>query len=155
MRFDLVDRVLEQSAERIVTLKNVSNAEEYLQDHFPSFPVLPGVFMIESMVQAARRLLIARAPSLSRHVLCEVKALKYASFVRPGDSMVVEMNLLKVLAGQVFEFKGSGRIHRPGALGDAEALACVSGRLVMRPASLHERFSAQTQSECAQAEKPR
>ena len=60
MHFDFVDRVLELTPERIVTLKNVAVSEEYLQDHFPTFPVLPGVFMIEAMVQAARRLLAGR-----------------------------------------------------------------------------------------------
>src|SRR5262249_58553760 len=61
MHFDLVDRVLEQSPDRIVTLKHVSAAEEYLQDHFPTFPVLPGVMMLEAMVQAGRRMLEKRA----------------------------------------------------------------------------------------------
>ncbi|MFN9973837.1 MAG: hypothetical protein ACK58T_28485 [Phycisphaerae bacterium] len=46
MHFSLVDRVIEQSADRIVTLKHVSSAEEYLQYHFPSYPVLPGDMMI-------------------------------------------------------------------------------------------------------------
>src|SRR5678809_98913 len=55
MHFDLVDRVLELTPERIVTLKQVSMAEEYLQDHFATFPVLPGVMMLEAMVQAGRR----------------------------------------------------------------------------------------------------
>ena len=52
MKFDLIDRVLEQSDDRIVALKHVTRAEEYLQDHFPTFPVLPGVMMVETMVQA-------------------------------------------------------------------------------------------------------
>ena len=57
MRFDLVDAVLERGGERIVTVKNVTAAEEYLGDHFPGFPILPGVMMLEAMVQAARRFL--------------------------------------------------------------------------------------------------
>jgi len=64
MHFDLVDRVLELAPDRIVTLKQVSAAEEYLQDHFPSFPVLPGVMMLEALVQAARRLAESRAPRI-------------------------------------------------------------------------------------------
>src|SRR5262245_9060147 len=61
MHFDLVDRILEQPPDRIVTLKHVTSAEEYLGDHFPSFPVLPGVMMLEAMVQAGRRMLEGRA----------------------------------------------------------------------------------------------
>ena len=56
MRFDLIDRVLECETDRIVAAKNVTMAEEYLGDHFPGFAVLPGVFMLETMVQAARSL---------------------------------------------------------------------------------------------------
>ena len=57
MKFELIDQILESSPDRVVAIKNVSSAEEYLADHFPSFPVLPGVFMLESMLQAARALL--------------------------------------------------------------------------------------------------
>lgn len=133
MHFDLVDAVLEQSPERIVTLKNVSAAEEYLQDHFPTFPVLPGVLMIEAMVQAARRLLASRDPALERHVLGQVRALKYGTFVRPGDAMRVEVVLQKS-AGDEFDFKGSAEVVRPDQPPDAPRPTSVSGRFLMRPA---------------------
>ena len=71
MKFDLVDQVLEQDEKRIVTIKQVTLAEEYLADHFPGFPILPGVLMLEAMVQAASKLL---APEGQRLVLGEVKA---------------------------------------------------------------------------------
>jgi 3-hydroxyacyl-[acyl-carrier-protein] dehydratase len=60
MHFRLIDAVVERGEDRIVAIKHVSSAEEYLQDHFPSFPVLPGVLMLEAMVQAGRELLEAR-----------------------------------------------------------------------------------------------
>lgn len=133
MHFDFVDAVLESSGDRIVTVKNVSASEEYLQDHFPSFPVLPGVFMIEAMTQAARRLLSMRDPALARHVLGSVRALKYGTFVRPGDSMRVEVLLLKSAEGGQFEFKGSASVVRAGIALGAETPACVSGRFTLRP----------------------
>ncbi len=142
MRFDLVDRVLERSEGRIVTLKCVSGAEEYLQDHFPTFPVLPGVMMIEAMVQAARRLLEERDPALSRHVLGQVRALKYGAFVRPGDALRVEVILHKSHADGSFEFKGSGEVVRAGStigareggIGGEESSSqtSVSGRFTLR-----------------------
>jgi 3-hydroxyacyl-[acyl-carrier-protein] dehydratase len=53
VKFNLVDKVEQLTPERIVTVKYVSLAEEYLADHFPTFPVLPGVMMLESATQAA------------------------------------------------------------------------------------------------------
>lgn len=60
MHFRLVDQILECGPDRAVTVKNVTLAEEYLQDHFPGFHVLPGVFMLEALVQSARLVLEAR-----------------------------------------------------------------------------------------------
>jgi len=133
MHFDLVDAVLEQGPDRIVTVKQVTMAEEYLQDHFPSFPVLPGVLMIESLVQAARRLLSDRDPSFARHVLGSVKALKYGGFVRPGDTLRIEVTLSKEDADGVFAFKGQGLVVSPGVVDLSEAPTAVSGRFTLRP----------------------
>ncbi|MFM9959344.1 MAG: hypothetical protein ACKVZJ_14900 [Phycisphaerales bacterium] len=132
MRFELVDAIIERSAERIVTHKNVSAAEEYLQDHFPTFPVLPGVLMIESMVQAARALATANDPKFGRHVLGGVRALKYGTFVRPGDTLRVEVTLEKVHEDGRLDFKGSGSVLRPEAGVGGEAPTAVSGRFWLR-----------------------
>lgn len=134
MHFDLVDAVLERSPDRIVTLKNISAAEEYLQDHFPTFPVLPGVLMIEAMVHAARRLLVERDPGLGRHVLGGVRALKYGTFVRPGDAMRVEVVLSKAGDDGSYDFKGSAEVVRPDQKPDEARPQCVSGRFTLRGA---------------------
>lgn len=132
MHFQLVDRVLERSATRIVTLKNVSAAEEYLQDHFPSFPVLPGVFMVEAMVQAARELVKDRG--IDRLVLGAVRGIKYGRFVRPGESLMVDVTIHKETDG-IIEFKGEGRV-RDAEGRVIEAATAVSGRFSLRPIRL-------------------
>ncbi len=129
MHFNLVDRVIEQAPDRIVTLKQVSAAEEYLQDHFPTFPVLPGVLMLEAMVQAGRRIADARGDR--RFVLGRVRALKYGRFVKPGAGLRVEVSLLKVLEDGSLDFKGEARLIEPGATG--EPPTAVSGRFSLRP----------------------
>lgn len=133
MHFNLVDAVVERSETRIVTVKQVSSAEEYLQDHFPGFPVLPGVMMIESIVQAARLLLEPRVPGV-RLVLGSVRALKYGRFVRPGDSLRVEVTLHKENPDGSFEVKAEGIAVRTWQSGGGESgPAAVAGRLVLRP----------------------
>jgi 3-hydroxyacyl-[acyl-carrier-protein] dehydratase len=130
MRFDLIDRVVEQSQQHIVAVKQVSMAEEYLGDHFPGFPILPGVMMVETMVQAARRMLADRGDS--RLVLGEVKALKFGQMVRPGESLEVHITLNMVHEDGSYECKGTGRVCRNGHNGQADETA-VSGRFTMRP----------------------
>ena len=137
MHFTLVDRVLESSPGRIVTLKNVSLAEEYLADHFPTFPVLPGVFMLEAMVQAARRLLETRDPdsTAAPWVLGRVRAVKYGRFVRPGETMRIEIDAGKAEDGSV-DFKGQVLVIDPSSAAGAERPVAASGRFTLRPARL-------------------
>lgn len=128
MHFRLVDAVLERSDERIVTLKHVSNAEEYLLDHFPGYPVLPGVMMIESLVQAARTLLDPDDRADPPWVLGGVRGVKYGAFVRPGASLRVEVSKHKAGDGTV-EFKGEATLVEPTG---GEPKVAVSGRFTMR-----------------------
>jgi 3-hydroxyacyl-[acyl-carrier-protein] dehydratase len=129
MHFNLIDAVVEQSPTRIVTHKHVSNAEEYLQDHFPGYPVLPGVMMLEAMVQAARRL---AGPTQTPLVLGQVRALKYGAFVRPGSTLRVTVDLHKQLDSGAIEFKGEANLLT-NLDGASEPKVAVSGRFTLRP----------------------
>ena len=86
MQFILVDRVTAlEKGRRITAVKAVSLAEEYLADHFPNFPVLPGVLMIEALVQTAALLVrVTNDFAQSMVVLREARNIKYRSFVKPG-----------------------------------------------------------------------
>lgn len=130
MHFSLLDRVIESSPDRIVTIKMVTSAEEYLQDHFPSFPVLPGVMMLESLVQAARRLLEDHHNAIEPMVLGQVRALKYGAFVRPGATLRIEIDMHKSNEDGTFDFKGQALLIEPNGTG--EPPVAVSGRFMLR-----------------------
>ena len=92
MKFILVDRISElETGSRVVAHKALSLAEEYLSDHFPKFPVLPGVLMLEAMVQASAWLVHATHDfAQSIVVLKEAKNVTYKSFVSPGQVLTIE-----------------------------------------------------------------
>jgi len=112
MKFLLIDRAIEvDHGKRIVAVKNLSLAEEYLQDHFPDFPVLPGVLMIEAMIQAGAWLeRVTTDFAHSMVVLDEARNVKYGSFLRPGTSMRVAVDCLKQDDGGLWAFKGAGTV---------------------------------------------
>ncbi len=130
MTFAFLDDILEQTADRIVAVKRVDPAEDYLADHFPTFPVMPGVLMVETMVQAARRMLASRGDS--RLVLGQVKALKFGNFVRPNETLEVEVTLDKDLGDGAYACRGTGVVRRFHAENNAGETA-VLGRFTMRP----------------------
>ncbi len=141
MHFTLIDAVLERSDDRLVAIKQVSLAEEYLQDHFPDFPVLPGVMMLEAMVQAARELVSPKAPGM-RLVLGQVRALKYGKFVRPGRAIRIEVTLNKIPGDGTFDCKGEVFLMAAPGTDSAAAGAgaastpdptAASGRFTLRP----------------------
>ncbi len=109
MKFVLIDRIDEfEPGQRIVAHKALSLAEEYLADHFPAFPVLPGVLMLEALVQASawivrEHLNFAVGPVL----LKEARNVTYKSFIAPGDVLTVE-SLCKELTPEQSVFSASG-----------------------------------------------
>ena len=109
VKFNLLDKIEQLTDERIVAVKYVSLAEEYLADHFPTFPVLPGVMMLEAVVQAAGWLLHHRTNfAKSMAVLKEARNVKYGQFVAPGNFLRVEVDLIKPTdAGASFKAVGS------------------------------------------------
>lgn len=109
MKFNLIDRVIELvRGERIVAVKAVTLAEEYLADHFPAFPVLPGVLMLEAMAEAAAWLVRDAQDFASSIILLrEAKNVTYKSFVKPGNLLQVEVTCRKLAPGES-DFTGVG-----------------------------------------------
>jgi 3-hydroxyacyl-[acyl-carrier-protein] dehydratase len=111
MRFELIDRILEiQPGKKITAVKNLTMAEEYLADHFPNFPVMPGVLMLETMSQAAAWLWRAAEDfSHSMVFLGQARNVKYGQFVEPGRTLTVTAELLKA-EGEEAQFKTRGTV---------------------------------------------
>ena len=96
MRFILIDHIVElELGKKIVAVKNLSMAEEYLADHFPGFPVMPGVLMLEAMTQAGAWLVRASEDfAHSMVVLKQVGNVKYGQFVEPGQTLTVTAEII-------------------------------------------------------------
>lgn len=131
MKFHLVDKIEAfEPGRRIVTIKALSLAEEYLADHFPAFPVLPGVMMLEALSQAAGWL-VREHQRFSRSVvvLCSARNVRYGSFVAPGNTLRCDVEAVS-LGEEVSKFKGSATV------GDRQA---VSARFELRSFNLVDR----------------
>lgn len=133
MRFELLDKVLSVDAERIVAVKRVSLAEEYLADHFPTFPVLPGVMMLEAATQACGWLLRLRtAFALPVVALKEARNVKYGHFVPPGSGLRVEAERVSgdEASGQ---FKVLGVVELGDGIGEKTAFTARLEVVCFRP----------------------
>lgn len=131
MHFSLIDRIVELiPGQRIVALKNLSLAEEYLADHFPQFPVMPGVLMLEAMVETGAWLVrVCDDFSHSMVVLRQASNIKYGRFVEPGDTLQIEAEIV----GQ------TGEETRLKAQGTVRGELAVGGRLVLGRYNLADR----------------
>ena len=111
MRFILLDKITELvPGEKVSAVKNLSLAEEYLADHFPAFPVLPGVLIIEALVQTAAMLVrVTNNFSHSIVVLSEARNVKYKSFVKPGNTMSLSLTA-KNIGETESSFSGTAKI---------------------------------------------
>lgn len=131
MRFSQLDRIVSlEKGKTITAVKCLSLSEEYLQDHFPRFPVMPGVLMLESMFQTSNWLVRASDDfKFSSVVLRETRSLKFQGFVQPGDSLVVVAEI-KSVKGSLTNLKVSGTV---------EGKPATSGRIVVDTFNMFDR----------------
>jgi 3-hydroxyacyl-[acyl-carrier-protein] dehydratase len=134
MRFNLIDRIVEvQPGRALRAVKNLTLGEEYLADHFPTFPVMPGVLMLQTLVEAGAWLL--RLTEDYRHsviALREARNVKYGTFMEPGRQMQVSVELVE-RKEQTAVLKGKG---------EADGQTTVSARLVVASYNLRDRDPA-------------
>ena len=95
--FLLVDRIVELEEERIVGIKNVTVNEPFFPGHFPDFPVMPGVLIVEAMAQTAGVLVLARIPDRDSKLvfLVAIENARFRKPVVPGDTLRIEMSVIK------------------------------------------------------------
>jgi len=112
MRFNLLDRITEVvPGVSLKAIKNLTLGEEYLADHFPTFPVMPGVLMLETLVEAGAWLLrITEDYKHSVIVLREAKGVKYGTFMEPGRQMTISVELVEK-DDKTAVFKGKGEME--------------------------------------------
>jgi 3-hydroxyacyl-[acyl-carrier-protein] dehydratase len=131
MRFSLVDRIVAlDKGQSISTVKNLSLAEEYLQDHFPGFAVMPGVMMVESLVQSGAWLMrVTNDFAHSTILLKETRAVKFNNFVTPGKQLCVTVKTHK-WGDEECTFKCEGTVDGNSA---------VSARITLQQCNLKDR----------------
>jgi beta-hydroxyacyl-ACP dehydratase FabZ len=95
--FLLVDRIVELEPERIVGIKNVTVNEPFFNGHFPEFPVMPGVMIVEAMAQTAGVLVLKSIPDRDSKLvlLVSIESAKFRRPVVPGDQLRIEMTVIR------------------------------------------------------------
>ena len=109
--FLLVDRIVELEEERIVGIKNVTVNEPFFTGHFPNFPVMPGVLIVEAMAQTAGILVLRSIPDRDSKLVFLV-SVDYARFrkpVVPGDQLRLEMKMMR-RKGTVVKMSGQATV---------------------------------------------
>lgn len=109
MRFILIDKVVSlEPGQQIKAVKSVSLAEEYLADHFPTFPVLPGVLLLEGLIESASWLVRVTENFAHSMILLEhARNVKYRSFLAPGAQIEYTVEA-KTIEENASTFLGSG-----------------------------------------------
>jgi len=109
MRFILIDKIVSLDSGKVIkAVKSVSLAEEYLADHFPTFPVLPGVLLLEGLIESASWL-VREAENFAHSMILleEARNVKYKSFLVPGAQVEYTVEA-RTIEENVSSFTGFG-----------------------------------------------
>ena len=130
----LIDRVLEiERKKKIVAIKNVTINEQFFQGHFPGFPIMPGVLIVEAMAQAGGALLLTEVEDREGKliVFTGIEKARFRRPVVPGDQLRIEVEMLawKAIAG-IVAVRIGGKAFVDGKMVCEATLSC---QLISRP----------------------
>jgi len=130
----MVDRITEITEEKVVGLKNVTFNEPHFTGHFPGFPVMPGVLIIEAMAQVAGILVGKLAPHTLGKImfLASVEEAKFRKPVVPGDQLLIEMKLVR-LKTSIAKMQGVATVDGQ-VVAEATLMCKLTDRLAGQPA---------------------
>ena len=124
--FLLVDRIIELDPEKkAVGIKNVTINEPFFQGHFPGYPVMPGVLIVEAMAQVAGILAFKSGAKGNSVYFMSIEKAKFRKPVIPGDQLHIKMNVIKQ-RGNVWKCAGEAFVEDK-LVAEAELTAMVSG----------------------------
>jgi len=124
----LVDRILELEPDRIVGIKNVTANEPFFAGHFPDFPVMPGVLIVEAMAQVAGVLVLKEIPDRANKLvfLAGIDNAKFRKPVVPGDQLRIEMKVVKKKAS-IAKMQGTATVNG-AVVAEVEVLCKLADR---------------------------
>jgi 3-hydroxyacyl-[acyl-carrier-protein] dehydratase len=129
----LIDRIIEfDPGKRVVALKNVTMNEQFFQGHFPDYPIMPGVLVVEAMAQAGAIIMMQAIPDSKTKlvVFSGIERAKFRRSVTPGDQLRIEVNVLsfRPRAGRM-----EGKAYVDGKLACEATLTCMVVPRVREP----------------------
>jgi len=134
MRLILIDKVISlEAGKQIRAVKNVSLSEEYLADHFPTFPVLPGVLLLEGLIESASWL-VRRTENFAHSMILleQARNVKYKSFLAPGSQIEYTVKA-RTIEENVSSFSG---------FGTSEGEKIIEARFALKHFNLADKDSA-------------
>lgn len=110
--FLLVDKILEvEDGVRAVGLKNVTINEPFFEGHFPEYPVMPGVLIVEALAQVGAVAMLKAEENRGKiGFLAGIDNFRFRGQVKPGDTLILELEVTR-LKGSIGKGKGTAKVN--------------------------------------------